>query len=245
MELRAYWAILRKRWAAPLLLPVLVALFSAVQLRPWQEPPPSYSVTMRMLVGVLPLESAEAYDPRYYAWMTSEYLVDDFTEVLGTEMFAKAINARLAERGVSIPAGLIRANANTGKQHRIIRLTFTWDDAVALQAIADATVAELEQNADAYFRQLGTQDAGVQVLDSPVVVRQGQSARERVEWPLRVLLAVVAGLGLAFLREYMDDTVRRRDQLEEMGLPVLVAVPRRGGLGLTIRRSVLRRPAPK
>ena len=246
MELRAYWAILRKRWAAPLLLPVLVALFSAVQLRPWQEPPPSYSVTMRMLVGVLPLESAEAYDPRYYAWMTSEYLVDDFTEVLGAEIFAKAVNARLAERGVSIPADLIRAHANTGKQHRIIRLTFTWDDAVALQAIADATVAELEQNADAYFRQLGTQDAGVQVLDSPVVVRQGQSARERVEWPLRVLLAVVAGLGLAFLREYMDDTVRRRDQLEEMGLPVLVAVPRRGGgLGLTIRRSVLRRPAPK
>ena len=245
MELRAYWAILRRRWAAPILLPVLVALLSAVQLRPWQEPSPTYSVTMRMLVGVLPLEGADAYDPRYYAWMTSEYLVDDFTEVLGTEMFAKAINARLAEQGVSIPANLIRANANTGNQHRIIHLTFTWHDGDALQAIADATVAELEQNADAYFRQLGTQDASVQLLDSPVVAQQGQSARERVEWPLRILLAVVAGLVLAFLREYLDDTVRRREQLEEMDLPVLIAVPRRGGLGLAFGGIRRRRLTPE
>ena len=247
MELRAYWAILRRRWVAPVLLPILVALFSAAQLRPWQAPAPSYSVTMRMLVGVLPLETADAYDPRYYAWMTSEYLVDDFTEVLGTEMFANAVNARLTERGLDIPAGLIRAHANTGKQHRIIRLTFTWDDASALQAIADATVAELEQNAEAYFRQLGTHDAGVQVLDSPVVVRQGRSARARVEWPLRILLAVVAGVGVAFLREYLDDTVRRGEELEEMGLTVLVAVPRRGGSGLTAGRNatIWRRSAPK
>jgi capsular polysaccharide biosynthesis protein len=240
MELRGYWAILRRRWAAPVLVPVLVALFSAVQLQPWQEPAPSYSVTMRMLIGVLPLEDPDAaryYDPRYYAWMTSEYLVDDFTEVLGTEMFANAISARLTEQGLSIPAGLIRAQANTGKQHRIIRLTFMWHDEAALQAIADATVAELEQNADAYFTQLGTQDAGVRVLDSPVVVPQGQSARARVEWPLRILLAVVAGIGVAFLREYMDDTVRRREELEEMGLTVLVAVPRPGGFGNILNAS--------
>ncbi len=228
MELRAYWAILKRRWVAPLLLPILVALFSAVQLRPWETPPPSYTATMRLLIGVLPLEGADAaqYDPRYYAWMTSEYLVDDFTEVLAAELFASAVNLRLAERGIAIPAGLIRAQANTGQQHRIIRLTFNWHDPVALQAIADAAVAELEQNASSYFAQLGTQGAGVQLMDSPTVVPVGQSARERVEWPLRILLALVAGVGVAFLREYMDDTVRRREELEEMGLPFLVAVPR-------------------
>ena len=116
MELRSYWAILKRRWAAPVVIPLLVALFSAVQLRPWQAPAPSYSVTMRMLVGVLPLENADGahYDPRYYAWMTSEYLVDDFTEVLTTQLFAQAINARLSENGLSIPSGLIQAPG----QHR-------------------------------------------------------------------------------------------------------------------------------
>ena len=242
MELRAYWAILRRRWVAPVLLPVLVAVLSAVQLRPWQDPPPSYGVTMRLLVGVLPIEEPDGYDPRYYAWMTSEYLVDDFSEVLATGMFARAVNARLTEKGLSIPANLIRGHANTGEQHRIISLTFTWHDADELQAIADATVAELEENAESYFAQLGTDDAGVAVLDSPVVHRQGQSARERVEWPLRIILAVIAGIGIAFLREYVDDTVRRREQLEEMGFTVLAAVPRRGNIGTTLRAALPRRP---
>ena len=228
MELREYWAILRRRWVAPVLLPVLVALFSAVQLRPWEAPPPTYSASMRMLVGVLPLEGVDdvEYDPRYYAWMTSEYLVDDFTEVLASELFAKAVNARLAAKEIVISAGLLRASANTGKQHRIIRLTFNWHDAGELQEIGDAAVAELEENAAAYFAQLGTQGAGVQVMDSPAVVPVGPSARQRVEWPLRILLALVVGIGLAFLQEYLDDTVRRRNELEEMGLPCLVAVPK-------------------
>ena len=228
MELREYLAILRRRWAAPILLPVLVALFSAVQLRPWEPPPPTYSASMRILVGVLPLEGVDEveYDPRYYAWMTSEYLVDDFTEVLASELFASALNTRLAEQEIAIPAGLLRASANTGHQHRIIRLTFNWHNAEELGAIGGAAVAELEENAAAYFAQLGTQGAGVQVMDSPTVVQVGLSARQRLEWPLRILLALVAGIGLAFLQEYLDDTVRRRNHLEEMGLPCLVAVPR-------------------
>jgi len=245
MELRAYWAILRRRWATPVLLPLLVAILSAAQLRPWQEPPPTYTATMRLLVGVLPIEEADGYDPRYYAWMTSEYLVDDFSEVLATEMFARAVNARLTEKGLTIPANLIRGHANTGKQHRIISLTFTWHDADELLAIADATVAELEENAESYFAQLGTDNAGVQVLDSPAVFRQGQSARQRVEWPLRIALAIIAGFGVAFLREYLDDTVRRREQLEEIGLTVLAAVPGRSNLSQILSGALPRRQLSK
>ena len=239
MELRSYWAILKRRWAAPVLIPLLVALFSAVQLRPWQAPAPSYSVTMRMLVGVLPLENADGahYDPRYYAWMTSEYLVDDFTEVLTTQLFAQAINARLSENGLSIPSGLIQAQANTGQRHRIIRLSFTWHHPAELQAIANATVAELEENAAAYFSQLGTESAGISLLDSPTVAQVAQSARQRVEWPLRILLALVAGVAVAFLREYLDETVRRRQDLEEIGIAVLTTVPKRRGFGLAMNRS--------
>ncbi len=53
-----------------------------------------------MLVGVLPAAEADrtAYDPRYYAWLTSEYLVDDFTEVVCSDLFARNVSARLAEQ---------------------------------------------------------------------------------------------------------------------------------------------------
>ena len=90
MEVLAYWQIIRRRWWIPILLVLLVGLFSALQLRPWQSPPPSYHASMRLLVGVLPATDADltAYDARFYAWQTSEYLVDDFTEVVSSSLFA-------------------------------------------------------------------------------------------------------------------------------------------------------------
>jgi hypothetical protein len=105
MELREYWQIFRHRWWISVALTTLVALFSLVQLRPWQPAPVSYTATLRMLVGVLPAASidATAYDPRYYAWLTSEYLVDDFTEVVRSELFAKNVSARLAAQEIIVP----------------------------------------------------------------------------------------------------------------------------------------------
>ena len=228
MELRDYWRIVRRRWWIPVALTLLVAGISAIQLRPWQSPPPSYSASMRLLIGVLPATQSDTslYDPRYYAWLTSEYLVDDFTQVVGSELFAQAINQRLADQGVVIPTGLIQGSATTGQQHRLIRLTLNWGDPEQLAAIAAAAVAELTENTPFYFQQLGTPDVQVTLLDSPSVVPVGQGLRQRLEWPLRVILALIAGVGLLFLLDYLDMSVRRSDELEALGLPVAGTIPR-------------------
>ena len=228
MELRDYWRIVRRRWWIPVALTLLVTGISAAQLRPWQSPPPSYSASLRLLVSVLPATQADAslYDPRYYAWLTSEYLVDDFTEVVGSELFAQGVNDRLAEQGIVIPTGLIQGSAATGKQHRLIRLTLTWHDPAQLAAIAEAAVAELAEKTPVYFQQLGTPDVQVTLLDSPSVSLAGANIRQRLEWPLRVILALIAGIGLLFVLDYLDTSVRRSDELEDMGLPVLGTIPR-------------------
>src|SRR5262245_31807790 len=121
MELRAYWEIIRRRWWIPIVLAALVAVISAAQLRPWQAPPLTYHATMRLLVGVLPAAGASQtdYDPRYYAWLTSEYLVDDFTEVVRSNLFAQGVSKRLADQQIQVPPGVIQGSAATGAQHRI------------------------------------------------------------------------------------------------------------------------------
>lgn len=228
MELFDYWRILRRRGWIAVGLALLVAGISAVQLRPWQSPPPSYSASLRLLVGVEPAAPADAaaYDPRYYAWLTSEYLVDDFTEVVGSQLFAEGVNRRLAAQGIVVPTGLIQGSAATGKQHRLIRLTLNWGDPAQLSAIADAAVAELMERTPAYFQQLGTPDVAVTLLDKPVVSPVGAGVRQRLEWPLRVLLAFLAGVGLIFLLDYLDTSIRRSDELEELGLAVAGVIPK-------------------
>jgi capsular polysaccharide biosynthesis protein len=228
MELRETWQILRRRWQIPVVLALLAALLSALQLRPWQPVPPSYNASMRLLVGVMPATEADttAYDPRYYAWLTSEYLVDDFTEVVRSDLFAQNVSDRLAGMNLQIPAGSIQGSAATGKQHRILTLTFGWPDREQLVAIADAVAAELEENAIVYFRQLGTDGAGITLLDGPTVGPVGPGLRSRLEWPLRVLLAALVGIGLVFLLDYLDTSVRTRKDLEEMGFRILGEIPK-------------------
>ncbi len=228
MELREYWAILRRGWWIPLLLGLLVALLSIVQLRPWQPTAPAYTASMRMLVGVLPAAAENVttyYDPRYYAWLTSEYLVDDFTEVVRSQLFAQNVSKRLTKQQITVPAGVIQGSAATGKQHRIITLSMGSGDEAQLRLMADAAAAELAQNAPLYFQQLGTDGAGVTLIDGPTISLVGPSARDQVELPLRVLLGLLVGVGIVFLLHYLDSSVREASELEAMGMAVLAQIP--------------------
>jgi capsular polysaccharide biosynthesis protein len=229
MELREYWEILRRRWWVPAALVVLTGLFSAWQLQIWQQPAPTYSATMRLLVGVLPAAEADvtAYDPRYYGWLTSEYLVDDFTEVVRSGLFAQRVSARLADQSLQVPPGAIQGSAATGSLHRILTLSFAWPDRDEIEAIATAAAAEITEDASFYFQQMGTEGAGVTLIDGPAVGEIGPGLRQRLELPLRLLLALVAGIGLVFLLDYLDTGVRDEKGVAALGLPLLGAIPRR------------------
>jgi capsular polysaccharide biosynthesis protein len=228
MELREYWHILKRRWWIPVLLSLLVGLFSAVQLRIWEEKPPTYNASMRMLVGVLPAaeQDSSAYDPRYYAWLTSEYLVDDFTEVVRSGLFADNVSGRLSAEDIVVSPGVIQGSAATGKQHRIITLNFNWGDRTQLETIATASAAELTENSAFYFQQLGTDGAGVTLLDGPHVAEVGPSMRDQVDLPLRMVIAFLVGIGIVFLMDYMDTRVRGRKDLEDMGMAVVGEIPK-------------------
>ncbi len=228
MELREYWQIIRRRWWIPVVLTLLVGIFSALQLKPWQPQPVSYNASMRMLVGVMPASNANttAYDPRYYAWLSSEYLVDDFTEVVRSELFTKNVSARLAQAAIILPPGTLQGSAATGKQHRIITLNFSWGDRTQLELIATAAAAELTENVAVYFHQLGTDGAGITLLDGPTVGVVGPGLRQKIELPLRLLLALFVGLGLVFLLDYLDTSVHDRRELEALGFSILGEIPK-------------------
>lgn len=227
MELYEYWRIYRRRWWLPVVLTLAVTLISLAQLRPWQPLAPHYRASLRLLIGVLPVAEADtsSYDPRYYAWQTSEYLVDDFTEVVRSDLFAQQISERLAAQGMTIPAGLIQGSSATGSLHRILTLNLTWPDQAGLEMITAAVVAELRENIPFYFRQLGTENSFATILDEPQIAPIGPSLRQRLELPLRIALAFLAGILLVFLLDYFDSSIRSRQEVEQLGLPVLGEIP--------------------
>jgi len=228
MELRAYWNIIMRRWWLPVGLALAVAALTLVMQRPWQPRPPVYTASMRFNVGVQPerIPGVYTYD-RYYTLLTSEYLVDDLGEIVRSGAFAAAVSDRLAGQGITVAPGAIGASTQPGKLHRILTVNITWPDADVLAAIANAVAATLTEGSAEFFGQFSAEEADIRLIDAPSVSAVGRPAREQLDLPLRVLLALAAGIGLAFLLDYLDTSVRERRDLEELGLPVLGEVPRR------------------
>jgi capsular polysaccharide biosynthesis protein len=232
MELKAYWAVIRRHLPVAVGLP-LVVLVVSLGLRVLSGPAPQlYRATTSLLIDVppLPAEPGMGFDPRESAAKAAEYLVDDFSQFVRRDAFAKLVSERLADQGIEVPAGAISASESSETRHRVVTLWVTWPDADQAGAIARAAGDAAQTGIDRYFARSGV----VSVIGEPRVEPVAQPLRRQLDLPLRVVLGVLAGLGLAFLLDYLDDSVRTPAEAEALlGAPVMGEIParRRGTRG--------------
>jgi len=223
VELRTYARIIRRRIWLIVALPLLVLLIALLTQKPT---PTTFHASMRLAVGVppLPVEKGMNFDPRLTSGQASEFLADDFTEVVRGSAFAKAVSKRLPAE-ISIPPGAIVGATSAEKHHRILYLDISWPDQEQLLAISQAVIQTMREDGGTYLAQLGAADAEVTLLDGPNIAPVGPSLRRRLDIPLRVMLALIAAVALVFFLEYLDDTVRTTADAEALGIPILGEIP--------------------
>jgi len=218
MELRQCWRIVRRRiWIVVLL--VAIVLGASVAFR--SPHPALFQASMRFSVGLEPEAKGGdyySYD-RYYAWLASEYLIDDLTEVVRSEAFAEAIGRELAD--IDFGAGAITAD----KKHRIMTVRIVWRDEEELKSIAEATGKVIQEQSGDFFGQLSGREPDIRLIDPPSIAPAPKSLKERLDLPIRLLLALVAGVALTFLLDCLDDSIRDGAELEAMGIEVLGEIP--------------------
>jgi capsular polysaccharide biosynthesis protein len=222
MELKQYAQIIWKRVWIPILLGLVVLIAS---LLTQTTPAPTYNMTMRFNVGVKPTTSDYNYDG-YYAWIASEYLTDNLTGLVSSQNFANEVNTHLAGMGsaTQVSPGAISAE----NQHRILRMNINWHNPEELSQISQAITQAMEANALKYFPQSGESGALITMIDAvgPFETR-ASSLRQQLDLPVRLMLALGAGIALTFLLDYLDDRVRGKTELEAMGIAVLAEVPKK------------------
>lgn len=222
MELILFFRVLLRRWWL-VLLPVVVvsALVVPQWLRERAAERGGYSVTLRYTAS----QSASNLMPRdgdyQDVWLASELAVNALTDWVRSGSFKDEIGQQVA--GFN-PAGLGVAADN---KRSVGQLTLGYTDQSALEQITQAAMDVLKNHAQNYFPQLGGQPAQVTFLDAPVLVAAPPPIANRFAPFIRIGLGLLAGMALAFLWEYLDPFVYRREQLEAMNLPVLAAIPKK------------------
>jgi capsular polysaccharide biosynthesis protein len=179
------------------------------------------------------LETTEGigFDPRLTAPQATEYLVDDFSVFVTGDVVSNAVSQRLSAQGIQVPAGIIHSSTASQQIHRVVVVQLTWHNPEEALAILNATIEVLQQEAPAFFGRLGAMQPQVTLFDGPGVVPVPPSLRQRLDIPIRLGLALIAGLALCFIVDYLDDSVRNKQELEGMGIEVLAEVPRRRQIG--------------
>lgn len=224
MELNAYVRILLRRWPIVVALPILVLIFAV-----YQETgrTPTYSSTARLSVVRMPDNAPPSefqYD-EYYNYLSSEFAIDDLVEIVRGNVFAGAVAEELRVSGWELNGGDVQGALAVSRQHRILSLTATSTDPNRALAVAEAAAAELEQNA---FRYLGPEDVDVPATIRPVQVPTGaapDTQRTRVILLMTLVVALGAGVLLAFVVDYLDDTLYDLDAVNHVtGLPHLATV---------------------
>ena len=225
MELREFWALLKRRWLV-ILIPVIVVL--AIGLVTYKAPGPLYNAGVRFIVGQEPTESAELSDEQRLAnWKTSEYIVTTLADWVRGGQFAELVSQELAGQGIPVAPQQIVGSTASDSTRSMMVLSMNYGDAAVLEQMMKAAGVVLVEANDQGLPQLGGDPADLVQMDEPIVNQIPPGITTQLQLPLRIGLALAAGLGLALLVDYLDPTVRGRREVESMGLPVMAEIPRK------------------
>ncbi len=189
--------------------------------------PRAFEASTRIVVSVGADSSSDlppyVYYRDYYAWLASEYLADDLSEIIKSDAFAADIEALLGE---DIAPAAIREVIRTKKTHRILEVTVFGQSAGQAHRIATALAQAVEAQAPKYLAQLATKNGQVRVIDAPAVRSATTTGSLIADIGIRTMLGLVVGLVLAFAVDYLDSTIRTSKDVERMlALPVLGEIP--------------------
>lgn len=224
MELRAYWELARRRWLL-LLLPAAVVL--VIGLAAYRPPDPVYHVGVRFIVGQAPSEAAfESDEERLANWHASEYIVNGLTDWVRGGQFAGLVSDYLAGRGVAVPPPVIQGSLAADNVRSTMTVEMVHGDRALLEAMIRGVVAVLVADNALGLPHLGGQPAVVNPIDEPVINEIRPGIRSQLDLFIRLGAALAVGVGLALLVDYLDPTVRSRQELEKLGLSVLGEIPK-------------------
>ncbi len=204
--------------------PVVIVLI--LGLITYNKPPTNYNAGVRFIVGQEPtIAATDSDEERLANWKTSEYVVNTLADWVRGGQFAQLVSQDLLEEGIVVEPQAIVGGTTSDSTRSMMTLSIIYPDPVVLEHIMLSAANVLINQNELGLPQLGGETAQLVQLDQPIVNRISSTIINQLDLPLRIALAIFAGIGLAFLVEYLDPTIRNSDELELMDLPVVGLIP--------------------
>lgn len=220
IELRQYWNVLRKRWIIMVALPLIAALTSGVIS--FFVIKPVFQASTTLIVGKKAAEPGQA----------AAQILDNSVLLANQQLaktYASIAQSRTVEQNVikdlNLPLTVEGLDSMISikpiKTTEILEIQVTNTDSELAASIAN-TMAQEFSKAVIEIKKVDS----VSIVDAAVIPDKPIKPNKT----LNVLIAFVAGfmasVGLVFLLEYLDNTVKTSNDVENLlGIPVLGIIP--------------------
>jgi capsular polysaccharide biosynthesis protein len=236
MELRNYWHVIWKRRWLVLAIVGLTAIFSAITAFTAR---PTYQAEVRFIARQDPSPDNSRYlvftFDRYYNWYSSEFLVDDYTQIVESDAFAKSVlglmeqTLTLGKDSGTMTMNDVKSALKADRRHRELHVTVTASSRDEAREMAKAVAKVLGDNLMKPISGQTVDDKSrfAQIDEATDDEIRSSRSQEIISALVRIAIGVAAALALVFLLEYLDSSVRdERDAQRVLDMPVLGTIPR-------------------
>lgn len=220
ISLKEYWAIIKRWWVMIVSITVIAALVSGIASEFFIKP--TYEESTTLLVNQKTTPSQAAMDALYSAIQANESLVQTYSQIMTSNVILDNViqDLKLSYKPSQL-ASMISLTSNN--QSEVITLNVKANSADLAANIAN-TLASVFQKKVVQIMQV----SNVQIID-PAVVQANTppvSPNKKLNIAIAFILGLMVSVGLAFLIEYLDDSVRSEEEAAQiLGVPVLGVVP--------------------
>ena len=220
IELRQYWAVLRKRWKIVVVLPLIAALTSGVIS--FLIIKPIYQASTTLIVGKKASESGQAAAQMLdnSVLLANQQLAKTYATIAQSrtveQNVLKDLNLPLTVEGLD---SLI--SINPVKTTEILEIQVTNTNSELAASIAN-TMAQEFSKAVIEIKKVDS----VSIVDTAVIPDKPIKPKKTLNVLIAFVLGLIASVGLVFLLEHMDDTVKTSSDVEKLlGISVLGIIP--------------------
>lgn len=220
IELRQYWEILRKRWILVVALPLIAALTSGIIS--FFVIKPVYQASTTLIVGKKASESGLAA-----VQMLDNSVLQANLQLAKT--YATIAQSRTVEQNViknldlDLTVGTLDSmiSINPVKTTEILEIQVSNTNPELATAIANSMAEEFSK-AVIEIKKVDS----VSIVDAAVTPTKPVKPNKTLNVLIAFVVGLMASVGLVFVLEYIDNTIKTSDDVEKLlGIPVLGVIP--------------------
>ena len=215
MELRAYLDIARRRWWILLLLPLIAGVTAFLVSK---QMTPIYSATATILVN----QTSEPGVVQYNDVLTSERLTNTYAQLVERRVVLQAVIDKL---GLNMSPDALDAKIGVSavRDTQLLRISVEDPSPEQSAKLANTVAEAFIQDNDSQLSRPGT----VSITDEAPVPGAPAKPNVKLNTVLGLVLGVMLAGGVVLVLEYLDDTVKSSEDVEQVaGLPTLGIVAR-------------------